>query len=150
VLYLAADIACAFIETFGQATGENLVTVAALEERVVSRVIVRQPLSLVDLTGVGLAQLGADGRLCTGDHALAQRWASALWAHPQRPDGVLYRARHDPSRLCAALFDHLRDNLDAIRLGRAIDYPRLDELLATYRFGLDEQERSDQRFSTGP
>ena len=36
---------------------------------------------------------------------IAQRWSRALWEHPQQPDGIIYRSRHDPSKVCAALFD---------------------------------------------
>ena len=69
---------------------------------------------MVDLTGPGLARLGADERLCAGGHAVAQRWALALWTHPSRPDGLYFRARHDPSRFCVAIYDRAADAVHAI------------------------------------
>ena len=35
----------------------------------------------------------------------AHRWSRALWLHPQKPDGILYLARHNPAIVCAAVFD---------------------------------------------
>ncbi len=139
VLYLGADAHCAFAETFGQSTGVNTVTTRALSERVLSRVEAARPLRLVDLTGPGLARLGADERLCAGEHAVAQRWTLALWQHPEAPDGPLYRARHDPSRLCAAIFERAAQVLRATLVGGLLETAQanlLGDLLDTYGFGL--------------
>ena len=139
VLYLAADAHCAFVETFGQSTGINTVTTDALAERSLSRVEAARPLRLVDLTGSGLARLGADERLCAGDHLVAQRWALALWRHPAAPDGLLYRARHDPARFCAAVFDRAQPALRAVPVGGMLDPAQgslLGDILDTYGFGL--------------
>ena len=64
-----------------------------------------EPLRLVDLTGPGLPRLGADARLADGDHQVSQAWSAAFHGHPDRPDGILYRARHDPSRFAVAIFE---------------------------------------------
>lgn len=109
VLYLGEDEGVAFVETFGHATAApNLVTAEALRSRAVSLVEPKRPLRLVDLTGPGLTRLNADGRLATGSLAVARRWSAAFHDHPERPDGLLYRARHDPSRLAAAVFERAR------------------------------------------
>jgi hypothetical protein len=97
ILYLAADIHGAFIETFGRALGVRTITVARLASRLFTEVRQTRPLRVVDLTGPGLARIGADGRLSTGAYDLSQRWALALHEHPDRPDGLLYRSRHDPN-----------------------------------------------------
>jgi hypothetical protein len=139
VLYAGSDAHCAFVETFGQSTGARLVTTSALQDRAIARIVSARPLRLVDLTGSGLARIGADERLCAGDHCLAQRWALAMWRHPSAPDGLLYRARHDPSRLAVALFDRVRTELTADPVGSLAD-PSLADLLGaildTYGFGL--------------
>jgi hypothetical protein len=88
VLYAGKDIPCAFIETFGRDMGKRFVTEAELRLRGLARIEIASPLRLVDVTGEGLARLSADGRLCTGDLAVAQRWALALYHHPARPDGI--------------------------------------------------------------
>ena len=60
--------------------------------------------------------MGADNRLTTGDYQLSQRWALALWDHPKRPDGILYRSRHDPDQVCCGVFDRRND----ARIGRTL------------------------------
>jgi RES domain len=49
--------------------------------------------------------IGVDNRLTTGPYEVAGRWALALWRHPDSPDGILYRSKHDPNHICAAIFD---------------------------------------------
>ncbi|MGH9749928.1 MAG: RES domain-containing protein [Candidatus Polarisedimenticolia bacterium] len=111
---MAADEHGAFIETFGQSTGCNTVTMNALACRVLTRVETRRPLRLIDVAGRGgLARIGADARLCSGDRAIARRWAQALRGHTASPDGIHYPSRHDPSRAAAALFDHAATALRA-------------------------------------
>lgn len=117
VLYLGADAHAAFVETFGRRTGITAVSWAELVERRLVRMEPTRPLALVDLTGPSLARLGADARLFAGEHAIAQRWSRAFWEHSVRPDGLCYPARHDPSRLCAALYDRASDAVDLVALG---------------------------------
>jgi hypothetical protein len=70
---------------------------------------------------------------------VSQPWALALHQHPERPDGIRFRSRHDPSRLCAALFDRIAGDLTATVVGSLAE-PRhattLGEILDTYSFGL--------------
>lgn len=115
VCYVAADEAGAFIETLGQTTGTRILTWSALRSRGIAELHVRRPLRLVDLTGNGLARIGADERLCTGEYTVAQRWSAALSHHPAKPDGMCYRSRHDPDRLCAALYQRTARTLRVVR-----------------------------------
>jgi hypothetical protein len=138
VLYLGRDVFCAFIETFGHATGIRIVDRRELAERALSRVDVRTPLRLLDLRGNGLARIGADAELTSGaDYPLAQRWSKAIHDHQNAPDGILYRARHDPARVCAAVFERAARSLTAGALGSLdSNTARLADLLDTYDFGL--------------
>ena len=140
VLYVGADPHCAFVEVFGHATGTLSVSEAELGARELTVVRASRELRLVDLRAEGLARMGADAELTSGaDYGLAQRWASALHAHRRRPDGVVYRARHDPGRTSAALFDHVAPELTATRLGTLMNPKNaalLGNILDTYRFGL--------------
>ena len=43
--------------------------------------------------------------LSTGGYRASRQWALALWRHKDRPDGLAYISRHNPSLLCAAIFD---------------------------------------------
>jgi len=127
----------AFIETFGHDTGIRVVDHRELEARALSRVDVAKPLRLVDLRGPGLARLGADGELLTGSYA--QAWALALHEHPSTPDGIAYRARHDPDQVSAALFERARPSITTTTLGAFSDArlaTLLADLLDVYDFGL--------------
>lgn len=141
VLYLAADVHGAFIETFGHGHVERgrLVTLDALAKKRLAEVTFRRPLRLVDLTEAGLAAIGADLRLCAGDYDVSQRWSGALHDHPDAPDGLLYRSRHDPGRLCAAVYDRAAELVATRNVGTLADPAqahRLADILRTYRFGL--------------
>lgn len=130
---------CAFIETFGQATGKQLVSAVDLARRTLARIETGRPLVLVDLTGPGLAQIGADERLCVGAHEIAQQWSLAFWSHPSQPDGIYYRARHDPSRSSVALYDRVAGALRTAPQGLLTEERNtnlLADILETYRFGL--------------
>jgi RES domain-containing protein len=139
VLYAALDEHCAFIETFGQSTGIRIVTRAELEQRVLSEMKVMRPLTVIDLArSGGLARVGADGRLLTGSHAIAQRWSAALHNLSSKPAGILYPARHDVARFACAFFD-LPDSAFQITNTGSMLEPHHSVLLArildTYGFG---------------
>lgn len=141
VLYLAEDPAVAFVETFGHETGAlDFVTRDALGRRAVSKVESLRALRLVDLTsGQGLVPMGADGRLGTGDFKVAQRWAAALHDHPENPDGLVYRARHEPDRFAVALFDRAQDAVRVDSTTGLLDRRfslGLRQILEDYDFGL--------------
>lgn len=141
VCYAADDLYGAFIETYGRLLERDFVTRDALNRRSLVEISPDEACTLVDLTAEGLNQLGADNRLATGAYPVSRRWSAALHDHPEHPDGLRYRARHDPSRICLALFDHLADHLtltDHGPLGAERNRRRLADLLAHYEFGLVE------------
>jgi len=138
VLYAGQDEACAFIEAFGDPLDIRILSYRVLAEYCLSSVRTARPLRLVDLTGPGLRQVGADARLTGGDdYAYSQVWAASLWRHPDQVDGLLYRARHDPSLQAAAVFDRARAVVRTTRL-RCLgdDRAGLGRLLDRYGFGL--------------
>ena len=141
VLYAGIDPYAAFVETFGRLPQGSVVTRAALAGNHLAEIAFQPPLRFVDLSGTGLARLGADGRLGTGDYAIAQQWSLALWRHPEQPDGMYYRSRHDPSRQCAAIFDRPGLNASVTPLGSLLapsSAALLASILDTYGFGLIE------------
>jgi hypothetical protein len=141
VLYVGATTDAALIETFGHATGDNFVQRSELLLRGISVIGSTAQLKLVDLTGPGLARIGADERLCSGSQQLARRWSAALYSHSINPDGLLFRARHDPSQMCAAFFDRAEPHLvirKTTRLSDAAFEDELLEFLLKYDFGLAE------------
>lgn len=140
VLYLAEDTSAAFIETLGRAPARRDFTIRDLTMFRLAEILPPRPLRLVDLTGPGLARLGADARLFTGDHSVSRAWSLALHGHPAAPDGILYPSRHDPSRRAAAVFDRVKGRFRARNLGRLSDQRNralLAGILQRYGFGLD-------------
>jgi len=138
-LYVAEDAGGAFAETFGQMLDHRSIDEADLSRRHLALIHPPRPLRLADVTGPGLARLGADARLFAGDHAVAHRWSLAVYRHPQKPDGILYRARHDPSRRAAAVFDRVKGRFRVKDLGRLDERGNLAllaRLLDRYGFGL--------------
>lgn len=143
VLYVGRDVQCAFIETFGDTrslTGELEIARGDVAQRCLALIGNVRPLHVVDLTGAGLAQIGADARLTAGgDYALTQRWGRKIFDHPQRPDGVLYRARHDQSRLSLAVFSRASSAVTESLQGSLFEpgnWGILTGILRTYRIAL--------------
>lgn len=140
ILYLGEDAHSAFIETYGWLTGERYITREQLTKRHLALVSTNRPFSLVDISGKGLAMIGADGRLCIGDdYKISQDWSLALWRHPQKPDGILYRTRHDPGKKAVALFDRnkVRTALSFDDTGSLLDDDNVEllaEILESYKF----------------
>jgi hypothetical protein len=140
VLYLGMDEYCSFIETFGQTTGIRSVSTMQIEARRLAELEVMRPLKLIDLcSSGGLARIGADAGLLSGEHGVAQRWSAALRSHPIKPDGILYPARHDPARRACAIFDCPSSVFRVSRRGSLLDSRNiqvLQSILNTYGFGL--------------
>lgn len=139
VLYASEDAHGAFVETFGRDTGVRAVDEADLLERGLARIESSRPLRFVDLTGEGLARIGAAARLFAADHAVARRWSAALREHPVTPDGIRYPCRHDPSRAAVALYDRAEGAVSASLLGTMLSRENrilLSQILRAYDFGL--------------
>lgn len=109
VLYMALSFAGAFAETILHNVARQPIGLHAITDRAVTTLVANRPVRLVDLCGPGLARLGLDAAIFSGPYAPCGLWADALYIHPDRPDGILYPSRHDPSETCAAVFE--RDDL---------------------------------------
>jgi len=109
VLYVALTFAGAMVETLMRKPARRLISSGDLSSRGVATLVANRNLALVDFRGPGLQQLGLDGTINTGPYENCGLWADGLFAHPERPDGILYPSRHDPSEACLAVFE--RDDL---------------------------------------
>lgn len=154
VLYVAQDPFGAFIESFGQlsnsaATLPRMISSGLLMEKVLSSIACNRTLRLVDLTGPGLARIGADARLFSGDHQHSRPWSKALREHATQIDGIYYPCRHDPSRRAAAIF---REGLSWRDLSRTrwLHFKNLREVLQTYEFALIESVLVAKAVKKGP
>jgi hypothetical protein len=154
VFYVAQDRNGAFIETFGQllATVEcpRRITSQQLSNKALSELVCDRPLKLVDLTGNGLARIGADSRIFAADHPDAQSWSKALHSHPSKVDGLLYPCRHDPKHQAAAIFD---PSVKWIELSRRTWLSLgivLRDILNEYNFALIETQLIQKALRKGP
>jgi len=113
VLYAGTSREAALVETLLREPSRPAVALGEVAARVLSALLAARPLRLLDLTGPGLSRLGLDARLASGTCAACGRWADALEARPEGPDGILYPSRLDPSLSCAALFERAEPALAA-------------------------------------
>ena len=107
VLYAAVSRDGSFAETIGRKPGtfRSNDELAAL---VVTPLALTREVRLVDLHGgEAVGALGATGVVGVGPQSLARRWAKALHAHPETPDGIEYRCRHNSDEIAVALFDRI-------------------------------------------
>jgi hypothetical protein len=126
VLYIALDFTGALVETLLRNPRRRMVAEAAIELRSASVLRCPRELRLVRLHGAGLQSLGLDNAISTGPHEPCGAWADALFAHPDAPDGLAFRSRHDPDRICVAIFERPQLAFDAESSTRLFD--RLGEV----------------------
>lgn len=139
VCYLAEQPFAAFAETFLREPGTMLLEMEDLAARSLAIVYILAPLRLVAMHGQGLHALGATAASCTGDYAVSRAWSAALHAHPEKPDGIRYRARHDDDGFAIALFDRAQNSvadMDGAPLTDPANRARLAECLNRYEIGL--------------
>lgn len=141
VLYAAATAAGAFAETFLREPGRTLLPADLLACKGYVRLRVRRALTLVRLTGPGLARVGATAEVVHGGppYDIPQRWSAALHAHPAAPDGIAYTARHDDEALCYALFERLPAPVEEAERQTELDQEWFWMIASAYGVGLAPQ-----------
>jgi len=139
VMYSGSDEYCAFLETFGHATGKRIVETCSLSAHLLTEIKPKGSFHVVDLTGKGLVQIGADARLACGSYPTAQKWSAAFHDHPSIPDGIYFRSRHDPRKFSLALFDRAQQKVytgQSTTLNPALQPRLVAKLMDRYGFGL--------------
>lgn len=136
VLYAAASMAGAFAETFLRNTGTMVLPLDLLATKGLVRLAPRRRLRLAHLHGPALSWIGATAEVAHGGlpYDVPQAWSAALRAHPTRPDGIAYTARHDDSELCFALFEAPDDP-------PVIESNRIEQLDADWFWAIAERYR---------
>lgn len=139
VCYLAVrDPRFGFAETLLRGP-QTIVSEQALAERGLARFEIVSPLRLVPMHGPALVPLGATAAVSSGPHEFSREWSLALHAHPDQPDGILYRTRHDDDGFGIALFDRARAKIRFHSSRPLLDpgmAPELGRWLDTYGAGL--------------
>jgi len=138
VCYLATKAEICFVETFLRNPPVRILSLDDLGTCSIATVEVRRELRLVPIYGPSLVRLGVTAELASGsDYAGSRLWSRALWQHPDKPDGILYRSRHDDSALCVAVYNRAKSALAVIRAESLTgDTQRLARLLRRYDVGL--------------
>lgn len=119
--YLGLDLTVAMAESLlhdvEPTNGRFEVPFSEIELRHVFRF--RGPvLRVANLTGTSLFVLGGNGELSgTTDYKLTQKWAHAIFAHPDKVDGFLYMSRRVNDSLAVVLFE--RDKAAPLNLTAA-------------------------------
>ena len=108
VLYCAARLAGAFVESVLRRPARRIVARAYVEERGWSELTPRRALRLVKLRDEGLHWHGTDAAISAADdYPAARRMALALYTAFPEADGIAYRARHNNGEVCYAVFDRV-------------------------------------------
>jgi hypothetical protein len=138
VCYLGTTAEVCFAETFLRNPPVRILALDDLAGRSIATLELRRDLRLVPLHGRNLARLGVTAELASGgDYLASQLWSRALWEHQDRPDGILYRARHDDSALFVALYNRAKGGLAVVReQALTDDAQQLARLLRRYGVGL--------------
>ena len=137
VCYLGLSINAAFAETFLRRPGAVLIDWPDLAARSVTVFRVTETLRPARLYGPGLSKMGATAGVTHGPHAVAQSWSAALQSHPDAPDGIVYRARHDDDHRCLALFQRESAPFEPVSTTPLVDDVKtLGALLDHYEIGV--------------
>jgi hypothetical protein len=105
VLYVGLSLAASVVETLLRNPSRRMVAYSELAQRASCQVTSERDLRVVRLYGTGLQAVGCDNAISTGPYDVCGAWADALWARPDRPDGIAYQSRHDSGEICVALFE---------------------------------------------
>lgn len=137
VCYLGVDEYAAFIESFRQRTRFKCVDESEILQSSLAAIEVTDRFKLLDITGSGLAVLGQTGELASSSsHTESQQFSHQIYEHDDLVDGILYRARHDPDRLCIALYDRAQHKIAAVNSQLWADHDQLPDILEHYDLGL--------------
>lgn len=137
VCYMGKTLEAAFVEVFLRDVSIPLLSRADLEERAATDLITTRGITLIQFHGNGLHKLGATAQVLNGSYSISRPWGRACWAHPSKPDGIIYRARHDDDHFSIALFDRAKAAIAVSAAPTLVaDLTELPALLVRYGVGL--------------
>lgn len=139
VCYLSLSPSGAFAETLIRKPIGQVLQKSDLRHYCLTRIHTLQTLRLVHCHGEGLKHNGLDSQISSSvDRGSTQSMARVFYEHDDRPDGLIYRARHDDDQLSVALFNRATDKLAEPQ--QPISWmeagPLLDEVLDRYGIAL--------------
>ncbi|MDJ0363015.1 RES family NAD+ phosphorylase [Rhodococcus sp. H29-C3] len=121
----------------------RLVPRISIAGRVLSRLTVIEPVTVIAVHGPHLSAIGQDTWLTKSDPAdyvLTRTWASALFAAAPSANGLLYRCRHNEDQFAWMLTTHPTNQVhpaleaagDAVQLDSPTGTALVDRILAYY------------------
>ena len=116
VCFIGENDSASFAETFLRNPPVRLITRAELAPRSLTRFRIVWDLRLVKVHGEGLAQIGCTADLTSSapPYDAPQALSRELWEHPDQPDGIQYRCRHDNGLLAIALYHRAAGALELL------------------------------------
>ncbi len=123
VCYLALTFEGALVETLLHGQQDSYIPLdppsdtlfqipySELEARALAISRINKPLKLVKLYGDGLLQNGVDSSISSCSHSLSQEWAGTFINHPDNPDGIIYRCKHNDDEKSVALFERAKHKI---------------------------------------
>lgn len=128
-LYVAETLKGAFVETVLR-KANRIVARPFVEQRAFSVLRPKRELTLVQVHGDGLIQLGVTSDICAGDdYGPSQALALALYTKLPL-DGLAYRARHNNDEICYAVNDRVAvDDLEIVETSLFSDHRSLVDAL---------------------
>jgi RES domain len=139
VLYAAEQTNGAFAETFLRSPGHRVLPKDLIQQRALVVLQSTRALHVVELHGPGLSVLGATAEVTASPppYELPQAWSAALHNHPNKFDGIAYRARHDNDETCYAFFDRSAPAISEVnREEILLNAEWFDNLLDHYSVGI--------------
>lgn len=133
--YMAENTLAAFAETFLREGRVKLVMEGELAVRWWSRLQVVAPLTLVSCHGSALTTLQTTSAISSGAYSRSRAWAAALHKHPDAPDGLRYRSRHNDDQFCIAMFDRAASSVRAFETLPLL-HPSTDVVEAINAYGV--------------
>ena len=138
VCYFGFGDGGAFVETILRDQYLQDLTRADLEVRALADGRAVRPLRLARMSGKGLQRIHTHaGVVHLDDYRITQAWSRAVFTHPDRPDGIMYRSRFDDDEICVALFEPACDAVSMAAGPCILTLPsRLKALLEAYEITL--------------
>jgi hypothetical protein len=138
VLYVSRGPEGAFAEAFLRRPGLTQIPADLLAAKAYARLRVLRPITLVKLSGTGLAKVGATAQVVHGGKPYdnPQAWSGKLFDHPGGFDGIAYNARHDDEALCYGLFERGTPAVEELDRQDDLDQNWFWELAEPYGVGM--------------
>ena len=126
VVYFGSTLKVCFLETIQRDRADGLIEPLPIAQSELNlwraaQIKVKDAVTLVDLTGDGLAVMGVPSDVVGArDQTLARVWSEAFWRHCDQIDGIYYPSRiNEQPNL--AIFDRALQKFEPDRTGPLID-----------------------------